>query len=97
MKIWLLILTLPLLEGCGHPFLKVISSSFSKEFCSCYFVVNQSQDYCSSYAEQIIPVNSFKIDLKEKTIESKGLGFSTTAKFFGGNRGCEILNDSKLN
>lgn len=98
-RIILLSSILLLLIGCQRSstprteasFFKVVSSSFAKEFCSCLFVEKQEADYCKSYARQIVPVSSYKIDEENKTILALALGIQSTAQFRGEKLGCRLL------
>ncbi|MCR9206246.1 MAG: hypothetical protein NXH75_16810 [Halobacteriovoraceae bacterium] len=86
------------LLSCDVPFFKVVSSSFAKEFCSCLFVVKQTETYCKAYAKQIVPVSKFSINQETKSVEAWGLGYSTQVSFLGDKEGCQILdNFNKLN
>ncbi|NUM42596.1 MAG: hypothetical protein HUU45_13300, partial [Leptospiraceae bacterium] len=49
-------------------FPKILPSFHSKEYCSCYFVVKQSKEYCENYARQWIPISSYSLDENTKTI-----------------------------
>ncbi|MCF8058465.1 MAG: hypothetical protein K9K67_04160 [Bacteriovoracaceae bacterium] len=93
MKKGILFLILLFTSSCQRPFLKVVSSSFAKEFCSCHFVVGQSKDYCEKYAKQIIPVSKYQIDGEKKVITANGLGHSTSVLYRNTRLGCRIVND----
>lgn len=92
MKILISVITLLTLTGCQKPFLKVVSSSFAKEFCSCYFVVEQDVNYCENNAKQIVPISKYKIDKEKKTIMGFGLGQNTLVEYRGKRLGCRIVN-----
>lgn len=87
----ILLLTPLFLFSCDVPFFKVVSSSFAKEFCSCLYVVKQTEAYCKAYAKQIIPVSKYSINQEKKSIEAWGLGYSTRVSFLGDKKGCQIL------
>lgn len=85
---YLIILSLLFLSSCDFP--KVVSGSFSKEFCSCYFLVGRSEKQCYEFALQIIKISEYKIDKENKTVWSKGLGRETVAKYISPRFGCQI-------
>ena len=86
----LLILFLLTLCGCNGNFFKVVSSSYVKEYCSCRFVVSQTQSYCHQYASQIVSVSSHTEDKKAKAIQAQALGFTSQAKFISPLLGCQL-------
>jgi len=87
-KSFLLLMLLPFLQGC---FPKVISSFYSREYCSCRFIENRDDQYCHWYASNFIPVFSREIDEKNKKITSSSLGFTTSASFINSKVGCQII------
>lgn len=87
----LLFISTLLLSSCQGSFFKVLSSSYAKEYCSCYYVVGQSKEYCQAYSRQILPVSSYDINESDKKISAKGLGFASEAKFIDDRKGCEII------
>jgi hypothetical protein len=78
------------LQGCS-PILKVISAHFAKEFCSCYYVVGQSQNYCESYVDEYIPVSGYEILESTKEIIARGLGQESAARFISQKFGCRLV------
>ena len=52
----------------------IISSFYSKEFCSCYFVTEGTPEECHNFARQWVPIQNFVLD-KEKRIIAKKLGW----------------------
>ena len=74
-------------------FPSIISSFYSKEYCSCYFVVELSEEQCHDFARQWVPISEFKLDEENKSVTVKGLGRSNTAKFQSKEYGCTLLND----
>ncbi|WCL49141.1 hypothetical protein [Leptospira sp. GIMC2001] len=71
-------------------FPSIISSFYSKEFCSCYYVVERDEDFCHNYARQWVPISDFKIDEENKRIIVSGLGRTNSAKFTGSKYGCVL-------
>ncbi|MBR32995.1 MAG: hypothetical protein CMN77_16975 [Spirochaetaceae bacterium] len=68
----------------------IISSFYSKEFCSCYFVVGRSEAFCHNYARQYVPISEFVLNEEEKSVTVTGLGISTTSVFESIAYGCRI-------
>lgn len=73
-----------------------VSSFYSKEFCSCYFVVGNSETYCHAYVDPGYPISDFSINNKSKTITVSAFGFDNRARFFGKQFGCRFLEDGDV-
>lgn len=86
MKTFLPVFLLISLSSCDFP--KVVSASFAKEFCSCHFVVKQSNEFCENYAKQIIPISSYGLD--KNIVWAKGLFIKTEVQYLGKKLGCTI-------
>lgn len=71
-------------------FPSIISSFYAKEFCSCYFVVREDEDFCHNYARQWIPISDFKLDLKTHRVIASGLGRTNSAVFQNRELGCVL-------
>lgn len=69
----------------------IISAFYAKEFCSCYFVNEQSEEFCHNYARQWVPISSFNLNKEEKTVTVSGLGRTTTVKYMGELYGCAYV------
>jgi hypothetical protein len=65
-----------------------VSGYFSKEVCSCLFVVQQTKDYCVNYHHQVIAPHRFLIDEEQKTVHSSWFIFSGSAQFMNPETGC---------
>lgn len=74
-----------------------VSSYYSKEFCSCYFVVGNSEQYCHGYLDVGYPISSFSIDQNNKTIDVSAFGFENKAHYFGKKYGCGFVERDGLN
>jgi len=83
-------MTLLGLQGCS-PILKMIPAHFAKEFCSCYYVVGQTQEYCEDYANEYIPISGYEILESEKEIIARGLGQESLARFISQKFGCKLV------
>jgi hypothetical protein len=71
-------------------FPSIISSFYSKEFCSCYFVVGGNEDFCHNYARQWVPISDFKLDNDKKRVIVSGLGRTNSAQFLDNKQGCVL-------
>ncbi|MCZ8342297.1 MAG: hypothetical protein O9301_04630 [Leptospira sp.] len=71
-------------------FPSIISSFYSKEFCSCYFVTKLSEEQCHNFARQWVPISEFKLDIENKSVTVKGLGRTNTAKYLDETFGCTL-------
>lgn len=69
-------------------FPRIISSFYSKEFCSCYFVTEGTEEQCHNFARQWVPIQSFALDKEKRTVTVKGLFATTTARYTGDRYGC---------
>lgn len=73
-----------------HSFFRVISSSFAKEYCSCFFVENHKDAYCKSYASQVLPVSSYNINPVTKETSAIFMGITSRAVFVSKKLGCQL-------
>lgn len=71
-------------------FPSIISSFYSKEFCSCYFVTEGTVEQCHNFARQWVPIQSFVLDKEKRTVTVKGLFVTTTARYTGDRYGCVL-------
>ncbi len=71
-------------------FPKIISGWYAKSFCSCLFVEKNTEKFCHNYSKQWIPIQSFQIVSKEKTISVKGLYATSTSTYRNSKIGCAI-------
>jgi hypothetical protein len=69
-------------------FPRIISAFYSKEFCSCYFVTEGTEEQCHNFARQWVPIQSFALDKEKRTVTVKGLFVTTTARYTGDRYGC---------
>lgn len=69
----------------------LLSTSFSKDYCSCRFISGGEDEYCFQVSEQIISVKSYQVDLEKKQVRSRGLGHFALARF-DEERGCYIAD-----
>jgi hypothetical protein len=71
-------------------FPRIISAFYSKEFCSCYFVTEGTEEQCHNFARQWVPIQSFALDKEKRTVTVKGLFATTTARYTGDRYGCML-------
>lgn len=71
-------------------FPSIISSFYSKEFCSCYFVTEGSEEQCHNFARQWVPIQDFKLDKEKRSVTVRGLFVTTTARYTGERYGCVL-------
>lgn len=70
---------------------KIGAGFYAKEFCSCYFVNKQSEEFCRDLVKQYIPLSELTVDLKTKTVEATSLGAHRKAQWVSERFGC-VLN-----
>ncbi len=75
-----------------NAFPSIISSWYSKELCSCIFVLEQDEPFCHSVVKQWLPVGGFSIDRNAKTTTAWGLGRTNSARYTGSRTGCTLVN-----
>ena len=73
-------------------FPKVLSSYYSKEVCSCLFVVKQSEKYCNKLGAQVLPNWFIDIDKNKKQVSAWGLFHFTKARYLSPSEGCKITD-----
>lgn len=87
-KIMVMLMSLLSLTGCEIP--GVISSYYAKEFCSCHFVMKQSESYCHEHASQVIGIKGKIVDEEKMTVTAWALSKQYTASYMGEREGCTI-------
>ncbi|MEZ4744079.1 MAG: hypothetical protein R3B45_16795 [Bdellovibrionota bacterium] len=76
----------------GSPF-KLLPGYYAKEFCSCYFVVHQTKDYCMENSFSIkLPTLSFEINEEAKSIKVANLMRTSIAQWQSERFGCVLTN-----
>jgi len=70
---------------------KIGAGFYAKEFCSCYFVNQQSEEFCRDLVKQYIPLTELTIDLKSKSVMATSLGAQRKAQWVSERFGC-VLN-----
>ncbi|TGL59136.1 hypothetical protein EHQ58_09480 [Leptospira ognonensis] len=74
-------------------FPSIISSFYSKEFCSCYYVMKQSEEQCHDFARQWVPISQFTNDIEKKEVSVTGLGRTNKAIFLNEKQGCVLVSE----
>jgi hypothetical protein len=67
----------------------IISAYTAKEYCSCRYVMNNSEAYCRGYVRQYLP-STLTDDALHKVVTASGLGRSSTASWLGPRQGCRL-------
>lgn len=70
---------------------KIGAGFYAKEFCSCYFVNGQSEDFCRDLVHQYVPLTQLKIDSEHRTVQAESLGAVRSARWVSERFGC-VLN-----
>lgn len=69
----------------------IISAFYSKEMCSCMFVVGQTEEFCNNYARQWVPIQGAPVvDREKKTVRVQGLFVTSEAEYSGERTGCVL-------
>ncbi|WP_455808452.1 amidase [Pseudomonas koreensis] len=68
----------------------IISAYTAKEYCSCRYVMNNSEVYCQGYIKQYLP-STLVDDSSQKRVIASGLGRTSSASWQGERQGCRLL------
>ncbi|MDA8793296.1 hypothetical protein N9N67_08620 [Bacteriovoracaceae bacterium] len=60
----------------------------AKEFCSCYFVMKRSEEYCLDQVKHFLPHGKHKIYEDQKKVTFKFIKSQTSSSFRNENIGC---------
>lgn len=71
-------------------FPSIISSFYSKEMCTCVFVLKHNETFCRNHARQYVPIQTVKVDRKARTVTVKGLWRTNQAKHVSERYGCVL-------
>lgn len=93
LTIILLILVFTMMWGIANrkhlaSFPVILSSYYSKEYCSCRFVVERTKDQCHESVRSWLDISDFKEDTENKSITVSGLGQTNTAQYINSRYGC---------
>jgi hypothetical protein len=64
----------------------VLPAFYAKEFCSCRYVMGQTDAYCRGYATQWLPISSFAHDEAAKRVTVRATGVTRSARCWGGGK-----------
>jgi hypothetical protein len=71
-------------------FPSIVSSFYSKQYCSCLYVMKASEEFCHDWTRQWLPISNFEHDLENSVVRVSGFGVTTESKFLGFPNGCQI-------
>ncbi len=84
------LIIIPLLALLGSCEIRtVVAANFSKELCSCLFVVKRSKESCYNQAKQFITPTAYQINDTLKTVSAQFLGASANFGFESQKYGCQ--------
>lgn len=72
-----------------HAFPSIISAYTAKEYCSCRYVMHNSEAYCRGYVKQYVS-STLTDDPARKVVSATGLGRSASASWSGPRQGCRL-------
>jgi hypothetical protein len=71
--------------------LELLTAYRAKELCSCLFVMDQSESYCTAWTVAAPNLATFRIDRNKKRVETvAGIMWSAAAYYEGERTGCII-------
>jgi hypothetical protein len=62
----------------------------AKEYCSCRFVMGQSDAYCRGYVRQWLPISELTVDEAARTVAARGTGVLRSARWLSPRQGCRL-------
>lgn len=62
----------------------------AKEYCSCRFVMGQSDGYCRGYVAQWLPISGIAVDEAGKKVTARGTGVLRSARWLSAREGCRL-------
>ncbi|ELS41517.1 hypothetical protein [Pseudomonas syringae] len=68
----------------------IISAYTAKEYCSCRYVMDNSEAYCQGYIKQYLS-STLVDDSSQKRVIASGLGRTSSASWQGERQGCRLL------
>ncbi len=66
----------------------VLAAYHSHLYCSCFYVMKQSDEVCEDWSRQYLPIQGFSNDLSNQSVTSRAFGISTKARFVNEKEGC---------
>ena len=68
----------------------ILPAFTAKEYCSCRFVMAQSDDYCRGYVKQWLPISEIAVDEPTHTVTTRGTGVTRSARWRSPREGCRL-------
>jgi hypothetical protein len=69
--------------------LQLVTSYTAKDFCSCVFVMEMSEDYCKRWTAASPAVATVRVDYQERTVQTAAaLLWGEKARFVNAREGC---------
>lgn len=68
----------------------ILPAFTAKEYCSCRFVMGQSDEYCRGYVEQWLPYSTLTVDEPARQVTATGTGVTRTARWRSRREGCRL-------
>jgi len=71
-------------------FLPMASGVYAKFMCSSMFVEGKNEEQARNWSRTVIPVKSYKVDFKNKSVTATALGKTSTARYISERFGCTL-------
>ena len=68
----------------------VLPAFTAKEYCSCRFVMGQSDKYCRGYVEQWLPISDLAVDEAARAVMARGTSVTRSARWLSPREGCRL-------
>jgi hypothetical protein len=62
----------------------------AKEYCSCRFVIGQTDGYCRGYVKQFLPVSELLVDESGYRVTARALLTTRSARWLARREGCRL-------
>jgi hypothetical protein len=71
--------------------LQLVTAYTAKDFCSCVFVMEMSEDYCRRWTKSSVDVATLRVDYQERTVQTAAvLLWGEKARFVSAREGCVL-------
>ena len=68
----------------------ILPAFTAKEYCSCRFVMGQTDAYCRGYVQQWLPISAIRIDEAARLVTARGTGVTRSARWLSPREGCRL-------
>ena len=68
----------------------ILPAFTAKEYCSCRFVMGQSDKYCRGYVKQWLPISELTVDEAARLVTARGTGAVRSARWRSPREGCRL-------